>query len=121
MADPAIWDASHGESIAATAAKHGLIFMPGDHQRIPGWMQCHYRLQFDSQGYSRMYVFSNCKAFIRTIPLMMYHRHRPEDMDTELEDHEADEWRYLCMACPVAPLRPAEAKTPLIDPLSRGG
>ena len=119
VADPAIWDASHGESIADTAAKYGLMFMPGDNQRIPGWMQCHYRLQFDREGYSRMYVFSNCKAFIRTIPLMMYHKHRPEDLDTELEDHAADEWRYLCMSCPVAPLRPVEEKPLLIDPLKR--
>ena len=119
VADPAIWDASHGESIADTAAKYGLMFMPGDNQRIPGWMQCHYRLQFDREGYSRMYVFSNCKAFIRTIPLMMYHKHRPEDLDTELEDHAADEWRYLCMSCPVAPLRPVEEKPLLIDPLRK--
>ena len=117
VADPAIWDASHGESIADTAMKYGLYFAPGDHQRIPGWMQCHYRLQFDTRGYSRMYVFSNCKAFIRTVPLMMYHKHRPEDLDTELEDHVADEWRYLCMSRPVAPLRPVAQKDYVIDPL----
>ncbi len=71
VADPAIWDSSRGESIQETAAKYGVYFTPGDHERIPGWMQCHYRLQFDHNGYSRMYVFDNCKAFIRTIPLMM--------------------------------------------------
>ena len=66
-----------------------------------------------------MYVFSNCKAFIRTIPLMMYHKHRPEDLDTELEDHAADEWRYLCMSCPVAPLRPVAEKSYMNDPLNQ--
>lgn len=119
VADPAIWDASRGESIADTALKYGLVFAPGDHERIPGWMQCHYRLQFDSDGYSRMYVFSNCRAFIRTVPLMMYHKHRPEDLDTELEDHAADEWRYLCMSRPVTPLRPVEQKSFVIDPLNQ--
>ena len=64
VADPAIWDASRGESIADTAARYGLYFTKGDNERIPGWMQCHYRLQFDEEGYSRMYVFSNCAAFI---------------------------------------------------------
>ena len=120
VADPAIWDASRGESIAETAAKYGLNFLPGDNQRVPGWMQCHYRLQFDERGRSRMYVFENCKAFIRTIPLMMYHKHRPEDLDTELEDHVADEWRYMCMTKPVPPLRPPEQPSFVIDPLSRG-
>ncbi len=66
-----------------------------------------------------MYVFSNCKAFIRTIPLMTYHRVRPEDLDTQKEDHAADEWRYLCMARPVAPLRPAEKICYMNDPLNQ--
>lgn len=121
VADPAIWDASRGESIADTALKYGLIFTPGDNERIPGWMQCHYRLQFDDEGRSRMYVFSNCRAFIRTIPLMTFSRHAPEDLNSELEDHVADEWRYLSMSRPVAPLKVAEVKSFLNDPLNQMG
>ncbi len=119
VADPAIWDASRGESIAETAARCGVYFLPGDNKRIPGCMQCHYRLQFDEEGRSRMYVFDNCRAFIRTIPLMQFHKTQPEDLDTELEDHVADEWRYLCMSRPVAPLRAVETKCLLNDPLKR--
>lgn len=119
VADPAIWDASRGDSIADTAAKYCLWFDPGDHERIAGWMQCHYRLQFDDNGYSRMYVFSNCTEFIRTIPLMMYDDKKVEDLDTDLEDHIADEWRYMCMARPIAPLRPVEQKVILNDPLNQ--
>ncbi len=119
VADPSIWDKSRGESIADTAARYGIYFQPGDNQRIPGWMQCHYRLQFDEEGYSRMYVFESCRAFIRTVPLLCYHRTKPEDLDTEQEDHVADEWRYMCMARPVAPIRPVEEKSFLIDPLGR--
>ena len=63
-------------------------------------MQCHYRLQFDEEGWSRMYVFNNCKAFIRTIPLLMFSKTNPEDLDTSAEDHVADEWRYFCMDRP---------------------
>lgn len=87
VADPAIWEASHGVSIAETAEKHGVYFEKGDHKRLPGWMQMHYRLQFDENGIPMMYIFSNCKAFIRTIPLLMYDDHRPEDIDTKQEDH----------------------------------
>lgn len=119
VADPAIWDASRGDSIADTAAKYGLYFTPGDHERIAGWMQCHYRLQFDEQGYARCYVFDGCKGFIRTIPLMMYDDHKVEDLDTSLEDHIADEWRYMCMARPVKPLKPVEQRTILNDPLNQ--
>ena len=103
VADPAIWDASGGESIAETAEKHGIYFSPGDHKRIPGWMQCHYRLSFDENGYPMMYVFDSCRAFLRTVPALRYDETRPEDLDTEGEDHAADEWRYLCMARPIRP------------------
>ena len=119
VADPAIWDASRGESVAETAARFGVYFVPGDHKRIPGWMQCHYRLQFDDEGRARMYIFDNCKAFIRTIPLLQFAKSEPEDLDTSQEDHVADEWRYLCMARPVLPLRPAETKELLVDPLRK--
>ena len=103
VADPAIWDASGGESIAETAERHRVFFLPGDHKRIPGWMQCHYRLCFDEGGVPMMYVFDTCAAFLRTVPLMQHDRTRPEDLDTSLEDHVCDEWRYLCMARPISP------------------
>ena len=119
VADPAIWDASRGESVAETFMRYGIFFTPGDHERIPGWMQCHYRLQFDENGYARMYVFNTCAAFIRTIPLMMFDEHRVEDLDTDLEDHVADEWRYLCMSRPVTPLREVPKRQIISDPLNQ--
>lgn len=119
VADPAIWDCSRGESVAETAARYGIYFSPGDNNRIPGWMQVHYRLQFDQNGYSRMYVFNNCKAFIRTMPLMMYSETKPEDLDTKLEDHCADEVRYMCMSRPVKPIIPVERKSIVSDPLNQ--
>ncbi len=119
VADPAIWDASRGESVAETAARCGVYFVPGDNKRIPGWMQCHYRLQFDDEGRSRMYVFDNCKAFLRTIPLLQFSKTEPEDLDTEQEDHAADEWRYLCMSRPVTPLREVPRRELMVDPLRK--
>lgn len=103
VADPAIFSSEIGESIADVARKHGVYFSPGDNKRIAGWMQCHYRLQFDTNGYPMFYVFENCKAFIRTIPLLIYDEHKVEDLDTSAEDHVADEWRYFCMARPISP------------------
>ena len=119
MADPSIWDGSRGLSIAETAARWGIHFVPGENRRIPGWMQCHYRLQFDERGYPRMYVFDSCAAFIRTVPLLQYSKTAPEDLDTGQEDHAADEWRYACMSRPVTPLRGAAEESPVIDPLKR--
>ena len=105
VADPAIFASDGGESIAETASKYRVYFSPGDHQRIPGWMQMHYRLAFDGNGFPMMYVFKNCKAFIRTVPTLIYDEHKVEDLDTEGEDHVADEARYFCMSRPIKPRR----------------
>ena len=119
VADPAIWDSSRGESIADTAYRYGIYFSPGDNERIAGWMQVHYRMQFDQNGYPRMYFFSTCKAARRTIPLMMYSETHPEDLDTKLEDHCPDEIRYMCMSRPIKPITPIERKVILSDPLDQ--
>ena len=111
IADPAIWDAETGESIADVASKHQVFFTKGDNKRIAGWMQVHYRLAFDDNGYPMMYIFNNCKAFIRTIPLLQFDEHKVEDLETDGEDHIADETRYFCMSRPIAP-RKAEKPDP---------
>lgn len=106
IADPAIWNSEVGESIADVAAKYQVYFQKGDHQRIPGWMQCHYRMQPDENGRAMFYVFKNCKEFIRTIPALQYDIHKVEDLDTSMEDHIADEFRYMCMSRPIKPRMP---------------
>lgn len=119
VADPSIWDGSRGISIAETAMKYGLYFQPGNNDRIPGLMQCRYRLQFDSNGRSRFYCFDTCKEFIRTIPLQIHHQTKVEDIDTTLEDHICDEWRYLCMQHVIEPMREVKETTILSDPLDQ--
>ena len=106
VADPAIWNAETGKSIADVAAEHSVFFNKGDHERINGWMQCHYYLAFDESGFPMFYVFKNCKNFIRTIPLLQYDEHKVEDLDTDGEDHIADSWRYFLMSRPIKPRIP---------------
>ena len=105
VADPAIWQENGGESIAETFQKHRVYFNKGDHARLAGKMQCHYRLAFDDQGIPMFYVFNTCKNFIRTIPALMYSETQIEDINTKMEDHIYDEWRYCCMARPIKPRR----------------
>lgn len=123
IADPAIWDAEGGISYAETAMKYGIYFQPGDNKRIPGWMQCHYRLMFDEAGYARFYVFENCQQFIRTIPTLQYDPHKAEDLDTQGEDHIADEWRYMMNGHRLEPEIFEEKWTPKygLDPLDQFG
>ena len=118
VADPALWKAETGESFAEKAAKAGVYFNKGDNSRITGWMQCHYRLMFGGDGYPKMYVFDNCRDFIRTIPLLCYDEHKVEDLDTSMEDHVADEWRYFLMTRPIVPQVPEKETRLLMDPLN---
>ena len=104
VADPAIWNKSTGQSVEEIASNYRVYFEKGNNDRINGWMQVHYRLAFDDNGYPKMYIFNNCKAFIRTIPLMTYSTTHIEDLDTSLEDHVADETRYFCMSRPMKPV-----------------
>lgn len=103
VADPAIWERSSGESIANLMERNGMYFEKADNSRIPGKMQCHYRLSFDENGRSGFYCFNTCKQFIRTIPNIVYSEQHVEDINTEGEDHIYDEWRYLMMKHPINP------------------
>lgn len=118
VADPAIWGNSTGVSIEEIAAKHGVYFDKADNNRIAGWQQVHYRMAFDENGYPMLYVFKNCKGFIRTIPLLLYSDTKPEDLDTSMEDHIADETRYFCMSRPIKPREVKVNKAIGDDPLN---
>lgn len=115
VADPAIFAENGGESIAETMEQYQVYFEPGDHKRIPGKMQCHYRLAFDHNGIPMFYVTKNCKHFIRTLPSLIYSETDVEDVDTKMEDHHYDQWRYVCMARPIAPREKSERKVIDLD------
>ena len=120
VADPAIFQSQTGTSIADTAFQCGVYFEPGDNSRIPGWMQCRYRLQFNEYGIPRFYVFNTCREFIRTIPTLQHDERIEEDLETKKsEDHIADMWRYVCMANVIKPIVPEPELQPMFgaDPL----
>jgi len=96
-ADPSCWY-SKGEGITITELfrDSGFTWTPakgGSGSRINGWNVCNQRLH-DLE----FKVFSNCKHFIRTVPMLQIDESRPEDLDTNMEDHVADEWRYALIS-----------------------
>lgn len=111
IADPAIWQNTTGESIAEMMEREGVFFQKGDHTRLAGLMQMHYRLAFDSMGLPMLYVFRSCTNVIRTLPVLIYDERHPEDVDTTMEDHLYDAIRYVLMENPLNP-RPAEVEQP---------
>ena len=123
IADPAIFKEDGGPAIAEAGYRYGIYFDPGDNRRIAGWDQVRYRFQFDEYGRPRMQFFKNCADTIRTLPLLMHDEKNGEDIDTKLEDHPADEIRYMCMGRPVDPIIEEPEYKPLMgmDPLNMFG
>lgn len=117
VADPAIFESSRGPSIASRFAAYRpdwdkstspVIWRRGENKRLPGWSQVRQRMLPDGDGKPMLYVFSTCVDSIRLIPSMQHDKNKPEDLDTESEDHVADEWRYGCMSRPMPKMIPAK-------------
>lgn len=107
-ADPATKQEDGGPSIAERMARAGLKNMLGaDNKRVPGWDQLRQRM-IGEDGRPMLYVFSTCVDSIRTIPTLQHDSTKPEDIDTEAEDHAADEWRYACMSRPYSRPKPED-------------
>ena len=119
VADPAIFDESRGESIAAMMerAPNFVYWGKGDNTRLAGKMQYHYRLAFDKDGLPMFQVFNTCKHFIRTLPTLVYDDRHVEDINTEQEDHIYDECRYVLMENPLQPRANVLQEPVKYDPL----
>lgn len=103
VADSAIFASDSGTPIVEAFEDAQIYFEKASKQRIDGKMQCHYRLAFDENGHPMFYVFNTCKHFIRCIPALVYDETNVEDVNTKQEDHNYDEWRYVCMSRPIEP------------------
>ncbi len=75
-----------------------------------GWDQMRARLVGDADGRAMMVFFSTCHDSIRTIPALQHDTDKPEDLDTDGEDHAADDVRYACMSRPWIPTKIEEHK-----------
>ncbi len=107
--DPSAFQQNGGPSIAERmATSHRVMFRPADNTRvaklgaISGWDAVRTRLKGDEDG-PMLAVFSTCVDTIRTLPVLQHDPLRPEDLDTEGEDHAADEIRYACLSRPWIP------------------
>lgn len=101
VCDPAMYIKSRGPSIAEDFARAQLFMLPGDNKRIPGWQQVRNRLTGDAQG-PKLFVLDNNEHLIRTLPTLQHDDKNSEDLDSDAEDHAADELRYACMSRPWA-------------------
>jgi hypothetical protein len=122
--DPSAFDEDGGPSLherIMIGSGNKIIFRRADNKRIPqrgamgGWDQMRARLVGDDEGRPMVVCFSTCTDSIRTIPALQHDKDRPEDLDTDGEDHAADDWRYGCMSRPWAKSKPEPEKPKFSD------
>jgi hypothetical protein len=129
--DPKAFSEEGGPSLAERINKRLIradtaTFRLADNKRVPrhgamgGWDQLRARL-VGEDGRPMMYFFSTCRDSIRTLPALQHDQNKPEDVDTESEDHAPDEIRYACMSRPYVkadPERP-ERRILSVGPLNQ--
>ena len=98
-------DASNQDtSVASEMAMIGVVWFKADKSpksRSLGWQQMRSDLSGaipDKSGYREnkgLFIFPRCRAFIRTIPCLPRDDKDQDDVDSDSEDHVADEARYM--------------------------
>lgn len=99
-ADSAIYAVTDEASIGQNMESEGVFWTPADKRpgsRKNGWELFRDRLNAvvmddDKPG---CYIFDTCRDFIRTVPPIARDTRDPDDVDTDAEDHAADDARYF--------------------------
>jgi hypothetical protein len=124
VADPSIFSEDGGPSIAARMATRKVFFRKADNSRVArfgalgGWDQLRARLKGDGDR-PGIYWFNTCLDSIRTIPVLQHDADRIEDVDSNMEDHAADETRYAVLSRPYKAPLPADIDPPERDRYAR--
>lgn len=88
----------------------GLMMRPGDPSRTLKWRQFHEHLRVprdedgNANGVPMLQIYSSCHHFIRTVPSLITDPNNLEDIDSDGEDHVADEACHIMMARPLTKL-----------------
>jgi hypothetical protein len=102
-ADSSIFDAENGVCIADDMKKRGVKWTKADKSpgsRVNGlealrkMLKAGLKRPMEEPG---LFVFDTCTHFIRTVPVLPRDAKKPDDVDTDAEDHVYDEARYRCM------------------------
>ena len=99
VADPSMWKVDGGPSIAERMIVKGVTWRKADNSRINGWDQLRARLEGEDDE-PMLYFFPTCLDTFRTLPALQHDPDKAEDLETDSEDHAADELRYACMSRP---------------------
>jgi len=97
FADPSMW-AKKTQTVITSSAdiyeQEGVHLTPGDNDRLSGKRKLDRLLQPLPDGRPGLMVLRDCRNWLRTVPALAYDVTRPEDVDTEQDDHLYDATKY---------------------------
>jgi len=100
-ADPASWAQRDDLTTGKQWENAGWRNFRAKNDRLAGWLRIREYLQPMEDGLPAVQIFDTCTNLIRTLPEMQHDKDKPEDLDTTLEDHAVDAFRYLMMTRPL--------------------
>ena len=71
-----------------------IILFKANNARVPGWIKMREYMELAPDGSPWWQISPSCTNLIRTLPELIHDEKKPEDLDTEGEDHAADACRY---------------------------
>ena len=95
-----------------------MLLLQGNNERINGWQIVREYLKpflKENKVTAKLQVFKNCEKFIATVPSLVYDTIRVEDLDTDGEDHCADECRYALMTKPLPAMTSLQLREKLFN------
>lgn len=118
VADTSLWtpEQDTGESAAETFARHGMPLTQATKDRVNGWKRVREWLADAPDGKPWLMVHPDCTYLIRTLPSLVSEKTKPEDVDTDGEDHSADALRYFAMARPAPDVKTTTVHIPAGSP-----
>jgi len=108
VVDPAMFSEDGGPSLAERFGDEGVPCVRADNKRtrgagaMGGWDQLRARMKGHADDEPGIVTFDTNADSIRTLPVLQHDPVNAEDLDTDGEDHAADEWRYAAMSRPWA-------------------
>lgn len=96
-ADTEIWSGDKGVRVIDIFTENGVSFDQADKSpgtRVTGWQRIREYLSNAGGELPGLYIFNTCREWIRTVPGLPRDDKKIDDVDTQAEDHIADETRY---------------------------
>lgn len=101
VGDPSMWasnrEGKREKSISQAYRENGVALTKATNERVAGWGLLHSLLDFDDERPPMLTVTKDCPNLIRTLPDLVKDPNKPEDIDTDGDDHAPDAARYLVM------------------------